>query len=186
MGGPMGVEETEAHPGLAFERVWLSEAIEAGIPVLGVCLGAQLIARALGAAVRPASAAEIGFAPVQVHNPADPVVGALAPETTVLHWHGEVFDLPEGARLLASSDRTRNQAFRFDNAWGILFHAEADTELVESWLAVPTMEAEARDALGADAASTLRQQALSAAPELVTRSAPGFQAFADLVAARLG
>jgi GMP synthase (glutamine-hydrolysing) len=176
MGGPMGVDDTEG------EREWLAAAIEAGLPILGVCLGAQLIAGALGAEVGPGVGAEIGFATVRIRDPADPVVGPLAPDATVLHWHGEVFDLPEGAELLAWSAGTPVQAFRFANAWALLFHAEADVALVESWLAVPEMAAEARDALGSDAESVLRRQAAEHAEDLVTRSTPGFRAFAELVA----
>ncbi len=182
MGGPMGVEETEVHPRLMVEREWLVEAIGAGLPTLGVCLGAQLIARALGAEVGPGPAPEIGFGTIRIRDPADPVVGGLAPDTAVLHWHRDVFDLPDGAELLAWSAQTRCQAFRVGSAWAVLFHAEADLELVESWLAVPEMAAEARAALGPDAESILRDQAAEHERDLVSRSTPGFRAFADLVA----
>jgi GMP synthase (glutamine-hydrolysing) len=176
MGGPMSVEDTEG------EREWLAAAIEAGLPILGVCLGAQLIACALGAEVEPSAEPEIGFATIRIRDPADPVVGPLAPDAPVLHWHGEAFDLPAGAELLAWSAQTPVQAFRFANAWGLLFHAEADGALVESWLAVPVMVAEAEAALGPDAASILRRQAAEHEADLVTRAAPGFRAFAQLVA----
>jgi GMP synthase (glutamine-hydrolysing) len=182
MGGPMNVDDTDSHPGLAAEREWLAEGIGLGMPVLGICLGAQLIARALGAEVRPGEAQEIGFASVEVHDSGDPVVGELAPETTVLHWHGDVFELPAGAQALASSARTEHQAFRHRNAWAVLFHAEADAMLVESWLAVPGMAAEATGALGPDAPEALRRQARTAEPELLARSTLGFRAFAELVA----
>jgi GMP synthase (glutamine-hydrolysing) len=181
MGGPMGVGDTAEHPGLAAEREWLAAAIDAGKPILGVCLGAQLIAAALGADVSPGEAPEIGFATVRIRDPGDPVVGGLGPDTSVLHWHGEVFDLPDGAELLAWSAQTPVQAFRAGNAWGLLFHAEADVELVESWLAVPEMAAEARDALGSEAASILLREAAEHEGDLVARSAPGFRAFAELV-----
>jgi GMP synthase (glutamine-hydrolysing) len=184
MGGPMNVDETDRHPGLVSEREWLAEAIGRDLPVLGVCLGAQLLARALGAEVRPGGAPEIGFAPIRVHDRTDPIVGPLAPETNVLHWHGDVFDLPPGAIPLASSDRTEHQAFRAGNAWGLLFHPEADPSLIESWLAVPEMAAEAEAALGAEAAAALRQNAATCAPDLIRRSTPGFRAFAEMVAAR--
>jgi GMP synthase (glutamine-hydrolysing) len=131
MGGPMSADEVERHPGLAAEREWLAEAARIDLPVLGICLGAQLLARALGAQVRPGEGPELGFAPVEIHDSTDPVVGHLAPSTTVLHWHGDVFDLPEGARPLASSAQAEHQAFRAGNAWGLLFHAEADARLVE-------------------------------------------------------
>ncbi|HEY7256939.1 MAG TPA: type 1 glutamine amidotransferase [Solirubrobacterales bacterium] len=182
MGGPMGVGDTDEHPGLAAEREWLAVAIESGLPILGVCLGAQLIAAALGAEVGPGRAPEIGFAAVRIRDPGDPVVGGLAPDTAVLHWHGEVFDLPDGAELLAWSAQTPVQAFRAGDAWGVLFHAEADAALVESWLGVAEMATEARAALGPDAASILRRQAAEHEADLVPRSAPGFRAFARLVA----
>ena len=185
MGGPMGVEETEAHPGLVIEREWLREAIAAGLPTLGVCLGAQLIARALGASVGPGPAPEVGFGTVRIRDPGDPVLGALAPDATVLHWHGEVFDLPEGAELLAWSAQTQVQAFRSGSAWGVLFHAEADAALLERWLAVPEMAAEACAALGPEAEEILRHQATEHEADLIARSTPGFQAFAELVAGRL-
>jgi GMP synthase (glutamine-hydrolysing) len=184
MGGPMNVDEVERYPGLAAEREWLAEAVRLRMPVLGICLGAQLLARALGVEVRPGEGPEIGFAPVEVHDAADPVLGALAPSATVLHWHGDLFELPPGAEPLASSALTRHQAFRAGNAWGVLFHAEADAALVENWLSVPQMAGEAEEALGPEAAKTLRRQARAAEPDLIARSTPGFRAFADLVASR--
>jgi GMP synthase (glutamine-hydrolysing) len=182
MGGPMNVDEVERYPGLAAEREWLAEAAQRQMPVLGICLGAQLLARALGAEVRPGEGAEIGFAPAKIRDPADPIIGGLAPRTTVLHWHGDVFDLPGGAVPLGSSARTALQAFRRGNAWGVLFHPEADTSLVEVWLAEREMVEEARNALGPDAPDDLRGQAGAAEDQLIARSTPGFQAFANLVA----
>jgi GMP synthase (glutamine-hydrolysing) len=182
MGGPMGVGDTRAHPALAAEREWLAAAVGAGKPVLAVCLGAQLLAAALGAEVRPGPAPEIGFATVRIRDPSDPVVGGLAPDAPVLHWHGEVFDLPDDAELLAWSAQTPVQAFRAGNAWGVLFHAEGDAALVEAWLAVPEMAAEAEQALGPGAAAILRRQAAAHGPDLIACSTPGFRAFARLVA----
>lgn len=177
MGGPMNVDEVERYPGLAAEREWLAEAMEREMPVLGICLGAQLVARALGAEVRPGEGPEIGFAPVEAHDPADPIVGPLAPATTVLHWHGDVFDL-EGAEPLASSAMTEVQAFRHGKARGVLFHPEADVSLVEAWLAQPQMCDEAIEALGPAAPAELLEQAHRAEEQLVARSTPGFAAFA--------
>ncbi len=184
MGGPMNVDEVGRFPGLAAEREWLAEATRRQLPLLGICLGAQLLARALGAEVRPGEGKEIGFAPVEVSDPADPVLGGLAPSAEVLHWHGDVFDLPEGARPLASSARTEHQAFRVGNAWGVLFHPEADLALVEAWLAVPEMIDEARAALGDAGAAALPGRASEAEPALVERTTPGLEAFAALVASR--
>jgi GMP synthase (glutamine-hydrolysing) len=181
MGGPMNVDEVERYSGLTAEREWLVEAVEGEMPILGICLGAQLLARALGGEVKAGEGPEVGFAPVEIHESSDPIVGALAPSAPVLHWHGDLFDLPDGAVPLASSDQTRHQAFRHGNAWGLLFHAEADAALIDRWLAEPTMRDQAVGALGANAPALLRRQAREAEPHLVARSAKGFQAFADLL-----
>jgi len=183
MGGPMNVDEVERHPALAAEREWLAAALEREMPVLGICLGAQLLARALGAEVRPGPGPEIGFAPVEVADADDPLLGDLAPRTEVLHWHGDVFDLPPGAEHLASSERTACQAFRAGNAWGVLFHPEADLALVEAWLSVPEMIEEAVAALGDEGEHELPERAAELEATLVERTAPGFAAFAEIVAA---
>jgi GMP synthase (glutamine-hydrolysing) len=180
MGGPMNVDDPH-HPELAIEREWLAGAMRRDLPVLGVCLGAQLLARALGAEVRPGEGPELGYAPVEVLDPDDPVLGALAPTTTVLHWHGDVFDLPDGATHLARSAQTEIQAFRHGNAWGVLFHPESDFALLEAWLAVPEMVHEACVALGDDGAAALPSQAEAAEANLLARTTPGLKAFASLV-----
>jgi GMP synthase (glutamine-hydrolysing) len=184
MGGPMSAAHLEAHPELEAERELLAEAVDRQVPVLGICLGAQLLARALGAEVRPGPRAEIGFASVRVTDPNDPLIGALAPEATVLHWHGDVFDLPEGARSLAHSAATEHQAFRYGNAWGVLFHPEADAAMVEAWLQVPEMVMEAGHAIGLGASGLLPSQAEDLEADLLPRTTPGFRAFAELVEAR--
>jgi GMP synthase (glutamine-hydrolysing) len=182
MGGSMNVDEVGRFPALGAEREWLAEALRRELPLLGICLGAQLLARALGAEVRAGEGPEIGFAPVEVSDPADPLLGGLAPATEVLHWHGDVFDLPDGAQSLASSARTEHQAFRAGNAWGVLFHPEADFALLEAWLAVPEMIEEAVAALGDAGVHDLPERAAAAEPALVERTTPGFAAFAEIVA----
>jgi len=181
MGGPMNVDEIEIHPELASEREWLAEALGQDMPVLGICLGAHLLARALGAEVRAGEGPELGYAPVEILDPSDPILGALAPSTTVLHWHGDVFDLPDGAAHLARSERTEVQAFRRGNAWGVLFHPESDFALLEAWLAVPEMVHEACVALGDGGAAALPSQAEAAEGELIARTTPGLEAFASMV-----
>jgi GMP synthase (glutamine-hydrolysing) len=182
MGGPMNVDETDRHPELAAEREWLAEAMRRDMPVLGICLGAQLLARALGAEVRAGEGPELGFAPVEVLDSDDPLLGPLAPSTTALHWHGDAFELPEGAQHLARSEATEVQAFRYGNAWGVLFHPEADFALVEAWLAVPEMVHEACEALGDKGAAALPAEAEAAEQALIERTTPGLEAFAALVA----
>jgi GMP synthase (glutamine-hydrolysing) len=182
MGGPMNVDEVERFPALAAEREWLAEAVDRGMPVLGICLGAQLLARALGSEVRPGEVPEIGFAPVEIVDPADPLIGGLAPRAEVLHWHRDLFDLPDGAAHLASSERSACQAFRAGNAWGVLFHPEADFALVEAWLEVPAMIEEAVAALGVAGEHALPERAAELEEDLIARTAPGFAAFAEIVA----
>ncbi len=182
MGGPMNVDETDRHPGLATTRDWLAEAVRREMPVLGICLGAQLLARALGAAVVPGERKEIGFHEVTVADPADPILGGLAPGARVLHWHGDVFDLPDGATHLASSALTAHQAFRLGNAWGVLFHPEADLALVDQWMATPAMSSEAVEALGEEGTDRIAAEAAELEPLLLAATTPGFEAFAALVA----
>ena len=178
MGGPMSVNDADAIPGLAAEVDWVRQAISAGVPLLGICLGAQVIARAAGAVVSPAPRREIGWLPVSIADPRDPVLGPLAPMTVALHWHGEAFTLPDGASALARSAMTPVQAFRLSSAWGVLFHPEADEALVDTWLAEPTMQREAEEVLGPDAARVLRLGARRHAADLVVNSTAGFAAFA--------
>jgi GMP synthase (glutamine-hydrolysing) len=186
MGGPMSADDDDRYPELAGERRWLAEAVERGMPVLGICLGSQLLAMALGAEVRRRESPEVGFAPIETFDGDDPLVGRLAPSATVLHWHSDVFDLPEGATPLARSEQTGLQGFRIADSWGILFHPEADASLVDDWLAVSEMEAEAITAVGPGAVAILRRQAREHEDDLIARTRPGFAAFAELVASRVG
>ena len=178
MGGPMSVNDGAMHPGLNAEVHWVRRALAAGTPMLGICLGSQLIARAAGAPVAPGARKEIGWLPVEIADPGDPVIGPLAPMTVALHWHGEAFPLPDGAIALARSALTPVQAYRLGNAWGVLFHPEADEALVDEWLAEPSMRAEADAVLGPDAGTALRLGARRHAADLVARSTRGFTAFA--------
>lgn len=134
MGGPMSVHDEAAHPWLADEKRFLRAALDAGTRVLGICLGAQLLAEALGARVRPARAREIGWFPVTL-TPEARRLGALAglPERwEVFHWHGETFDLPAGATRLAGSEACENQAFvHGSGVCAFQFHPEATRLTVE-------------------------------------------------------
>jgi GMP synthase (glutamine-hydrolysing) len=181
MGGPMNVDQVEEYPGLLAEREWIAAAAGAGRPMLGVCLGAQLLARALGSDVVAGPEPEIGWAPVTILDEADPLAAHLAPETDVLHWHGDVFDLPPGAAHLASSARTQVQGFRKDNAWGFLFHAEADLDLARLWMNEESMREEAVRSLGEDGAARILSEAAELDARIRTRTAPLFKEFAAIV-----
>jgi GMP synthase (glutamine-hydrolysing) len=147
MGGSMSVYEAGRYPFLREEITAIGEAVRSGMPTVGVCLGSQLLAAALGAAVKPNLAGkEVGWGSVRKTPAAltDPILGRFRAEETVLHWHGDVFELPEGAVALACSPLTPHQAFRWrSRAWGLLFHVEADPTLVRRWLGEPAMRAEA-------------------------------------------
>jgi GMP synthase-like glutamine amidotransferase len=133
LGGPMSVNDDL--PYLRREMEIVREAVARRQPVLGICLGAQLIAKALGAEVYKDIQKEIGWFPLHFGPAAagDPVFAGLDSET-VFHWHGETFDLPPGAELLASSDLCRNQAFRVgSHVYGMQFHLEVTPEMVADW-----------------------------------------------------
>ena len=134
MGGPMSVPHIDRTPHLKAEKRLVEAALERAIPVLGICLGSQLLAAALGARVERGPGLEVGWLPVALEPAArgDPLLGALPAELVALHWHGDVFDLPRGATSLARSSLTRCQAFRLGTAWGILFHLEADEAQIEA------------------------------------------------------
>jgi GMP synthase (glutamine-hydrolysing) len=140
MGGPMGVGDQDRLPHLREEIRLLREAVARELPVLGICLGSQLLAAALGSRVRPAPRREIGWHPVTLTAAAshDPLWAGAASPFTAFHWHGDVFDLPRGAVRIAASQHTECQAFRHGrNAWGFLFHLEVTSagvaEMVESF-----------------------------------------------------
>lgn len=156
MGGPMSANDTVALPALADELSWLQQAVAHDTPLLGICLGAQLLAMAAGATVM-AGHPEIGVGPIEITEPHDPLAGHLFPHAHAMHWHGERFTLPAGAVLLAKSAHTPVQAFRLGaRAWGMLFHLEVDDTLLDTWLAEPTMANEAEALLGSDYRQRLR------------------------------
>jgi len=143
MGGPMGAYEEDAHPWLVEEKHAIRAAAQAGHPVWGVCLGAQLLAGALGARVYSGPEAEVGLLPVELTAAAarDPVFREAPPSFPTLQWHGDTFDLPDGATLLASSPAYRHQAFVFERAYGLQFHLEVSPDLAAEWGDVPAYSA---------------------------------------------
>lgn len=135
MGGPMSVHDVDAHPWLVKESAFIRSAIDAGKKVLGVCLGAQLIAHAMGARVFKNACKEIGWLPIH----GLPLVDScfhFPPMANVFHWHGETFDLPQGAVLLASSNGCKNQAFQIEeHVIGLQFHLETTYETAQDIIA---------------------------------------------------
>ncbi len=140
MGGPMSVNDEHEHPWLADEKRLIREAVEAGTPFWGACLGVQLLASSLGARVYAGDLPEVGVLPVTLtaEGRADPVLGALGDDALTLQWHGDTFDLPDGAVRLAGSPAYPNQAFRYgDAAYGVQFHLEVSREMAREWATVP-------------------------------------------------
>ena len=136
LGGAMHPDQEDRHPWLAPELRFLERELERGTPLLGVCLGSQLIARAAGARVFRAAEPEVGWLQVELteSGSADPVAAALPQRFDAFQWHHYTHDLPEGAVELARSP-VCTQAFRLGRAWGVQFHPEVRGDQVESWLA---------------------------------------------------
>jgi GMP synthase (glutamine-hydrolysing) len=157
MGGPMGAYDETDHPWLAGEKRLLREAVDADVPVWGVCLGAQVLASALGARVYRGDEPEVGVLPVELTAAAaeDPVFGDAPPSFPTLQWHGDSFELPEGATLLASSPAYSHQAFRVGRSYGLQFHIEVPLELAREWGDVPAYAESLESTLGPGALDRL-------------------------------
>jgi GMP synthase (glutamine-hydrolysing) len=140
LGGPMNVDEVDRYSYLAEEVGWIQLAVATGLPVLGICLGSQLLAKALGARVYPNRVKEIGWYSVDWTAEAadDALFAGCAASPSVFQWHGDTFDLPPNAVLLATSRGCQHQAFRFGQcAYGLQFHIEVTAPVIAEWLAVP-------------------------------------------------
>ena len=152
LGGPMNVDQSASYPHLLTEIAAIREALHLKVPVLGICLGAQLLAAALGARVRPNPVREIGWYRLQPAAPArdDRLFRYFDGSQHVFQWHAYTFELPPGAVHLASTASCEHQAFRFgERAYGLQFHLEADEALIQRWLAVPAYRSELEAEAGA-------------------------------------
>jgi GMP synthase-like glutamine amidotransferase len=135
MGGPMSVHDDEVYNWLTTEKAFIKSAIDAGKKVMGICLGAQLIATALDADVYPNAEKEIGWLPIQFSKDALAAFPFLHATETVFHWHGDTFDLPNNAIRLAESEACKNQAYMIhQQVLGLQFHLEITKELLQQML----------------------------------------------------
>jgi len=137
LGGPMSVHEEDRYPFLRREDLFIKEALQRGKKVLGICLGAQLIAKALGALVYKGPVKEIGWCDISLteEGAKDPVFQGFPASFSVFQWHGDTFEIPAAGRLLATSSPVPHQAFRYgDNAYALQFHLEITEGIIEEWM----------------------------------------------------
>lgn len=145
LGGPMNVDQTDTYPNLVTETGLIRDAVERGMPVLGICLGSQLIAKALGAHVLKNKTKEIGWYDVTPtkEGESDPLLSTFNGTEKIFQWHGDTFTIPDGAVRLASSALCKNQAFRYgEKVYGFQFHLEVDEPMIERWLGIPDNQKE--------------------------------------------
>lgn len=186
LGGPMSANDDAGHPHLATEVGLIEQALARRLPVLGICLGAQLIARALGAEVRPGPEKEIGWYDVALAPEAghDPLFAHFGPREKIFQWHGDTFELPSGAVHLASTTACPNQAFRLgDDVYGLQFHLEVDEDLIERWLSVPVHLAELAELGGQVDPERIRRETAANIGRLRWLSDRTFSTFAQRIGA---
>lgn len=187
MGGPMSANDEADHPWLQPEKALIREAVESGLPVWGVCLGVQLLASALGARVYSGPQPEVGVLPVHptAEGREDPVLGPCDWPLATLQWHGDSFELPTGAALLASSPAYEHQAIRVGElAYGLQFHVEVDTRLADEWASVPAYVASAESALGSGGSDRLLAEVRESTPRMLEQARLLFGRWIDLWATR--
>ena len=184
MGGPMSVYDGPRHPFIANELRVLRAAVDAGLPVLGVCLGAQMLARALGAKVSKNPQKEIGWYPVMREPDAEgnPLFEPFGQTETVFQWHGDAFALPKGAVRLASSPLCEEQGFRYrDRVYGLQFHVEVTEAIVRAWMQTPVNKAELATLRGVVDPMAIRRQSAQHAARLAELSAHVATTFAGFM-----
>ena len=183
MGGPMSATDDDELPWLVAEKQLIAEAVGAGVPFFGVCLGVQLLAASLGARVYPGPRAEVGLLPVTLTGAAldDPVFAGLPRELVTLQWHGDTFDLPAHAVRLATSPAYENQAFRYRRAYGVQFHLEISGDMAAEWAEVPEYSASLERTLGAEAGAAFVRGIAERAKEMRWHGRALFERWLDHV-----
>jgi GMP synthase (glutamine-hydrolysing) len=184
MGGPMSANDDDSFSWLSDEKRLISDAVRAGTPYWGVCLGVQLLAASLGATVYVGGEPEVGLLPVTVteEGRADPVFGDVPPELLTLQWHGDTFDLPDGAVRLARSPAYENQAFRFHRAYGVQFHLEVSSGMAREWAEVPEYVSSLERTLGREGGSAFLLAIEKHADEMRATGRALFERWLDRVA----
>jgi GMP synthase (glutamine-hydrolysing) len=184
LGGPMNVDMTDQYPHLDTEVRLIRRAAELGIPILGICLGAQLIAKALGAQVYKNPVKEIGWYNIELTDQGkdDPVLRHFEDSRLIFEWHGDTFDLPEGAVHLAKGSTCPHQAFRVgENIYGFQFHLEVDGALVERWLNTPVYRAEIESTNGLICPHQVRAETAKNIDQLMALSQKVFGEFLNIM-----
>jgi GMP synthase (glutamine-hydrolysing) len=181
MGGPMSVNDEERHPWLRDEKRLIGDAVREGVPYWGACLGVQLLAASLGARVYQGDEPEVGLLPVTLTEAGrvDPVLEGLPAKFTTLQWHGDTFDLPERAVLLAASAAYPHQAFRYERAYGVQFHLEVSLEMAHAWAAVPAYADSLDRVLGPGSLPSLIDGLGRVGPEMLDHARTMFAGWLD-------
>ena len=185
MGGPMSVNDEDELPWLTGEKRLIGDAVRTGTPYWGVCLGVQLLAASLGARVYAGPTPEVGLLPVEITDEgrADPVFAAAPDDLVTLQWHGDTFDLPDGAVRLAGSPAYPNQAFRFAKAYGVQFHLEVSPEMAREWAEVPAYTTSLERTLGPGSAPDFLQRIEERSGEMTAHGRALFERWLDAVVA---
>lgn len=161
LGGPMNVDQSADHPHLDYEVIMIQEALQRDIPILGICLGSQLLAKALGAPVAPNPKKEIGWYEIEQteEGEKDPLFSHFENREKIFQWHGDTFAIPDGAVHLSQSTSCTHQAFRYgDKVYGLQFHLEVDEAMIARWLTVPGNRQELKKFFPTEYPDQIRQE----------------------------